>query len=124
MGLYEAARELGLRVPQDLSVVGFDDLPMARWTSPPLTTVRQPLVEMAEAAARLVIAIGRGNRPASLRTDLATRLVERGSTVAPAGAAAATAAVVAAGVVGAVGVVETADDVVPEEAGASDVVVG
>jgi LacI family xylobiose transport system transcriptional regulator len=86
MGLYEAARELGLRVPQDLSVVGFDDLPMARWTSPPLTTVRQPLVEMAEAAARLVIAIGRGTKPASLRTDLATRLVERGSTAAPPGA--------------------------------------
>ena len=48
LGLYEAARELGLRIPEDLSVVGFDDLPLARWVGPPLTTVRQPLTEMAE----------------------------------------------------------------------------
>ena len=46
LGVYEAARRRGLRIPQDLSVVGFDDLPVARWISPPLTTVRQPLAEM------------------------------------------------------------------------------
>ncbi|NUS13312.1 MAG: LacI family DNA-binding transcriptional regulator [Streptomyces sp.] len=88
LGLYEAARELGLSIPRDLSVVGFDDLPLATWISPPLTTVRQPLTEMAEAAARLVLDLSRGREPSTLRVDLATRLVERSSTAAPAGTAA------------------------------------
>ncbi|WP_370086867.1 LacI family DNA-binding transcriptional regulator [Streptacidiphilus sp. MAP12-16] len=83
LGLYAAARELGLRIPDDLSVVGFDDLPIARWVGPPLTTVRQPLTEMAEAAARLVCDLARGNRPSTLRLDLATQLVERSSTAPP-----------------------------------------
>ncbi|MGW4161514.1 LacI family DNA-binding transcriptional regulator [Streptomyces sp. NPDC004788] len=84
LGLYEAARELGLRIPEDLSVVGFDDLPLARWVGPPLTTVRQPLTEMAETAARLAIDLARGVRPGTLRVDLATSLVERRSTAPPA----------------------------------------
>ncbi|MFC5666760.1 LacI family DNA-binding transcriptional regulator [Kitasatospora misakiensis] len=87
LGLYEAARELGLRIPEDLSVVGFDDLPLARWVGPPLTTVRQPLTEMAEVAARLVIDLARGGRPGTLRVDLATSLVERSSTAPPRGTA-------------------------------------
>jgi LacI family xylobiose transport system transcriptional regulator len=84
LGLYEAARELGLRIPEDLSVVGFDDLPVARWVGPPLTTVRQPLTEMAEAAARLVLELGRGDEaPVATRVELATSLVVRASTGAP-----------------------------------------
>lgn len=83
LGVYEAARELGLRIPEDLSVVGFDDLPLTRWIGPPLTTVRQPLIEMAETAARLVLDLGRGRRPATTRVDLATSLVVRSSTAPP-----------------------------------------
>ncbi|MFF7987167.1 LacI family DNA-binding transcriptional regulator [Streptomyces sp. NPDC007901] len=83
LGVYEAARELGLHIPKDLSVVGFDDLPIARWVGPPLTTVRQPLTEMAEVAARMVIDLARGNLPSALRVDLATSLVERSSTARP-----------------------------------------
>ncbi|MFE5093193.1 LacI family DNA-binding transcriptional regulator [Streptomyces sp. NPDC056638] len=83
LGIYEAARELGLRIPEDLSVVGFDDLPLTRWIGPPLTTVRQPLIEMAETAARLVLDLGRGARPATTRVDLATKLVVRSSTAGP-----------------------------------------
>ncbi|MFD1658970.1 LacI family DNA-binding transcriptional regulator [Streptomyces caeni] len=84
LGLYEAARELGLRIPEDLSVVGFDDLPVARWVGPPLTTVRQPLREMAEAAARLVLDLARGDgATAATRVELATSLVVRSSTGAP-----------------------------------------
>ena len=53
-GVAEAARVSGRRVPEDLSVVGFDDLPMSRWFSPPLTTVRQPLAEMGRTAAEML----------------------------------------------------------------------
>ena len=64
-------------------MVGFDDLPTARWIGPPLTTVRRPLVEMAEEATRLALSPSRGERPANLRLDLATDLVVRQSTAAP-----------------------------------------
>ena len=85
LGVYEAARGAGLRIPDDLSVVGFDDLPAARWVGPPLTTVRQPLSEMAATAARIVIqlAAGRGPGSAPTRVELATELIVRSSTAAP-----------------------------------------
>ncbi|MGY1498187.1 LacI family DNA-binding transcriptional regulator [Streptomyces sp. QTS52] len=84
LGLYEAARELGLRIPEDLSVVGFDDLPIARLVGPPLTTVRQPLMEMAETAAKLVLNLGREDGTSgATRVELATSLVVRNSTGAP-----------------------------------------
>lgn len=83
LGLYHAAAELGLRVPQDLSVVGYDDLPVASWIGPPLTTVRQPLIEMADHATRLVLRLARGERPPTTRIDLATSLVVRASTAPP-----------------------------------------
>lgn len=85
LGVYEAARELGLRIPEDLSVVGFDDLPAARWIGPPLTTVRQPFAEMAAAAARIVIGVARGEERmrAATRVELATELVVRSSTGPP-----------------------------------------
>jgi len=80
LGLYKAAREVGLRIPEDLSVVGYDDLSVAEWIGPALTTIRQPLLEMADQATRLVIALARGDRPASTRIDLATTLIVREST--------------------------------------------
>src|SRR5664279_987795 len=80
LGLYRAARELGLRIPEDLSVVGYDDLPVARWIGPMLTTIRQPLIDMADQATRLVLSLARGEHPPSTRIDLATSLVVRGST--------------------------------------------
>ncbi len=84
LGLYEAARELGLRIPEDLSVVGFDDLPIARLVGPPLTTVRQPLMEMAETAAKLVLDLGREDGTSgATRVELATSLVVRNSTAPP-----------------------------------------
>jgi LacI family transcriptional regulator len=67
-------------VPDDVSVVGFDDLPEARWASPPLTTVRQPLAEMGVVAARTVLALAQGQDLDSRRVELATELVTRVST--------------------------------------------
>jgi DNA-binding LacI/PurR family transcriptional regulator len=87
LGVYQAAREARLHIPEDLSVVGFDDLPIARWVSPPLTTIRQPLIEMAQAAAELVLTLARGDEPSQVRVELATELVVRESTAPPAGAA-------------------------------------
>jgi DNA-binding LacI/PurR family transcriptional regulator len=83
LGVYQAARERRLHIPEDLSVVGFDDLPVAQWVGPPLTTVRQPLVQMATAAAELVLTIARGEVPTQTRVELATELVVRESTAPP-----------------------------------------
>jgi DNA-binding LacI/PurR family transcriptional regulator len=83
LGVYEAAREAGVRIPADLSVVGFDDLPLVRWAGPPLTTVRQPLAGMGATAARMVLAIADGDAPAQTRVELATSLVVRESTAPP-----------------------------------------
>ncbi|MDX6313995.1 MAG: LacI family transcriptional regulator [Streptomyces sp.] len=82
LGAIEALRRRGLRVPEDVSVVGFDDLPEVRWCAPPLTTVRQPLVEMGKLAARTVLRQARGEEIDSPRLELATELVVRASTAA------------------------------------------
>jgi len=82
-GVMEAARQAGLSVPGDLSVVGFDDLPMARWSSPPLTTVRQPLAEMGRLAGRMLTDLIAGTPPRSHRVELATPLVVRATTAPP-----------------------------------------
>lgn len=79
LGVIEAAREAGLRVPEDLSVVGFDDIPGAAWSRPGLTTVRQPLFEKGETAGRLLTE-GAADREVILPVEL----VVRGSTAAPA----------------------------------------
>jgi LacI family transcriptional regulator len=86
LGVYEAARQRGLHIPQDLSVVGFDDLPVARWISPPLTTVRQPLAEMGRAAAEMLRDLIEGVPLRSRRVELSTELITREST-GPAGTA-------------------------------------
>jgi DNA-binding LacI/PurR family transcriptional regulator len=80
-GVMWAARGLGLRVPRDLSVVGFDDLPAAAHANPPLTTVHQPVREKGAEAARLLLKmIAAPDRDRPERRILETRLVVRGST--------------------------------------------
>ncbi|MER5220855.1 LacI family DNA-binding transcriptional regulator [Streptomyces flaveus] len=80
LGSYRALAERKLSVPDDMSIVGFDDLPEAHWSTPPLTTVRQPLSEMSATALRLLVRIMAGERPEGTRTELSTRLVVREST--------------------------------------------
>lgn len=84
LGTLAAARDLGLRIPEDLSVVGFDDSPWATVTVPALTMVEQPVRQLGQtAAARLVQRIeGRGAGAARTRA-LRGRLVERDSVAAP-----------------------------------------
>ncbi|MFE7383894.1 LacI family DNA-binding transcriptional regulator [Streptomyces zhihengii] len=83
LGAFEVLRARGLAVPGDMSVVGFDDLPVARWTHPPLTTVRQPLLDMAAMAANTLLRIMDGEPAEHLRLELATQLIVRGSTAGP-----------------------------------------
>ena len=83
IGVYQAAREAGMRVPDDVSVVGFDDVPVAAWVDPPLTTIHQPLAQMAVAATELALALGRGEEAPQIGVELATTLMVRGSTAPP-----------------------------------------
>jgi DNA-binding LacI/PurR family transcriptional regulator len=86
MGVYAAAASLGLRIPDDVSVVGFDDLPMPHRALPPsplLTSVRQPLREMAATATRMMVTLAQGETLAQDRVEFATRLMIRGSTAPP-----------------------------------------
>ncbi|MEU1529853.1 LacI family DNA-binding transcriptional regulator [Streptomyces fagopyri] len=82
LGVLEAARVKGLHVPRDLSVVGYDDVPLAQWSSPPLTTVHQPLRHMAEEASRMLFHRDESGKAAQ-RIELATHLVVRQSTAPP-----------------------------------------
>ncbi|MEV4573378.1 substrate-binding domain-containing protein [Nonomuraea jabiensis] len=80
LGVMEAARARGLRIPEDVSVVGYDDTQVARMASPPLTTVRQPLREMGGMALRTALRLAAGERIDSRHVELATELIVRGST--------------------------------------------
>jgi LacI family transcriptional regulator len=86
VGALAAARARGLRVPEDVSVTGFDDIDISRATTPLLTTVRQPLEEMGRTAVTLLNRLMNQERVEALHMELATELVVRGSTaVAPPG---------------------------------------
>jgi LacI family transcriptional regulator len=80
LGVIETARARGLRIPEDLSVVGFDDTLLAQMASPPLTTVRQPLREMGGVAVRTALRLANGEKVESHHIELATELVVRAST--------------------------------------------
>ncbi|WP_281893958.1 LacI family DNA-binding transcriptional regulator [Phytohabitans aurantiacus] len=84
MGVLRAARKLGLDVPRDLSVIGYDNLPVAAWIGPALTTVNQPLRDMAGTATRMLLDIARGVELSTSRIDLVTELVVRETTAPPA----------------------------------------
>jgi LacI family transcriptional regulator len=83
IGTIQAARAYGLRVPEDLSVVGFDDSEHASLITPALTTVRQPLAEMGRTAVNLLRRLIDGQRVETLHVELGTRLVVRDSTARP-----------------------------------------
>jgi LacI family transcriptional regulator len=80
VGVMSAARARGLSIPDDLSVVGFDDSELAEIVVPGLTTVRQPLAEMGRMAVSLLMRLLENQRVDALRIELATKLVVREST--------------------------------------------
>jgi LacI family transcriptional regulator len=80
VGALAAAAQRGLRVPEDLSIAGFDDIDLAQATRPLLTTVRQPLQEMGRLAVSLLIRLMERQRLDALHVELATELVIRDST--------------------------------------------
>lgn len=83
LGAYQSIREHGLRIPDDISVIGFDDLPVARWTGPPLTTIRQPVANMAAYAMRMLMQYLDTGAFDTRRVELSTELVIRNSTAPP-----------------------------------------
>jgi DNA-binding LacI/PurR family transcriptional regulator len=82
-GVLQALGERGLRAPHDLSVIGFDDVPIASWATPPLTTIRQPLAAMAAAAFAMLRADPATAAGEPRHIELATTLVLRESTAPP-----------------------------------------
>ncbi|GAB2941596.1 LacI family DNA-binding transcriptional regulator [Nonomuraea fastidiosa] len=80
VGVLAAAGELGISVPGELSVTGFDDTPQTQWTTPRLTSVHQPLVGMGRMAVETVLGMAEGVQPASRHLQLATSLSIRDST--------------------------------------------
>jgi LacI family transcriptional regulator len=82
-GAIKAVHEAGLAVPGDVAVVGFDDVPLAAHTDPPLTTVRQPLRQMGETAARMLMAYFAGTPLPETPDVIPTELIVRASTGTP-----------------------------------------
>jgi LacI family xylobiose transport system transcriptional regulator len=82
-GVYAAARQMGLRIPEDLSVIGFDGIEPTLWCDPPMTTVRQPFREMGAAAANILLTLIAGHTPPDTRVELTSTLVTRASTAPP-----------------------------------------
>ncbi|MCL4795525.1 MAG: LacI family transcriptional regulator [Bryobacteraceae bacterium] len=82
LGALLAIREAGLRVPADISVTGFDDLYLAQYTEPPLTTVRQPMRRMGRLALETLIQLLAGDRT-KRNLKVPGELIIRGSTAAP-----------------------------------------
>jgi DNA-binding LacI/PurR family transcriptional regulator len=84
VGLIRALLEAGLRVPQDVSVIGFDDIPVSAYVTPPLTTVRQPFDAVAREGLRLLVqAIEKPDAEPAPASDPPVELVVRASTAPP-----------------------------------------
>ena len=83
MGAMDAVRNRSLRVPEDISLLGFDDIPQASLVHPALTTVRQPLEQMGRVATQVLLDLLKDPEKAINRLELPTELMIRGSTAPP-----------------------------------------
>jgi LacI family transcriptional regulator len=75
-----SVRNAGLRVPEDVSVVGLHDIPQAAYLNPPLTTVRMPLAELGSRAVDMILGMLNGAAPADVMVASLPELIVRGST--------------------------------------------
>ena len=82
VGVYRAAHERGLSIPDDVAIASFNDISVAQFLNPPLTTIHLPAEEIGEAAVELLLERMSG-RELAKRMTLATRIIWRGSTRAP-----------------------------------------
>lgn len=80
IGAMKAAKEKGLKIPEDISFIGFDDIQLASYTEPTLTTVRQPIYEMGTTAISLLVRLIEGEEKEPLKVELPTRLIIRESS--------------------------------------------
>lgn len=78
--IVKVAAELGLDVPEDLSIIGFDDVPEASASTPALSTVRQPMQTLGAEAVRMLLSLMQGDSPVATHLKLPTRLVPRATT--------------------------------------------
>lgn len=83
LGMIGAARREGLNCPDDISIVGFDDIQPAKWSTPRLTTVRQPLAEIGAMAVRTLLDLAHGKVLNLPHLQLSTKLIVRDSTAGP-----------------------------------------
>jgi LacI family repressor for deo operon, udp, cdd, tsx, nupC, and nupG len=83
IGAMSAAHGYGLSIPKDLSIIGFDDIEIAAFGSPPLTTIRQPMAELGRCATGMMLQILSGSPPIEPHVILPHELVVRGSTASP-----------------------------------------
>ncbi len=80
LGAMEAAVRLGVRVPDDLSIIGYDDIPLARYLTPPLTTIRVPVHDFGRESARILVDQIERGQPSAERVTFDPQLVVRAST--------------------------------------------
>jgi LacI family transcriptional regulator len=83
MGALRAAREKGWRIPKDISIVGFGDVPFSSMTDPPLTTIHEPFQQMGMEAAGILLNMVSGKKHVSRHRILSVELVIRDSTAPP-----------------------------------------
>lgn len=79
LGAMKALQEMGYRIPEDVSIVGFDDLPFSEISNPPLTTLRVPKQEMGRLAVRKLVEVINGNAKIKTKTQVCTAFIERAS---------------------------------------------
>lgn len=87
LAVLDVARSMGLNIPEDLSIISFDNTPLVHFTKPPLTAIDQPIAATASKAVELIIAAQKGEEQPKKLTTISAKIIERGSVAPPRGPA-------------------------------------